>query len=124
MSNGKVILQIFQFSHFSTFFSKFTRYVPGKFELEVAQNLLEKYLQSQLLLLNDWVGGKTELEKEEILRSLKQIHRLIHGCSELLPTIKTGPFCTSFSENLNFLRPLDLTFKNGQHVRQTVLEGN
>ena len=97
-------------------------YVPGKIELEMVQNLFEKYFKSQLELLDQWVEGKVDLEKEEVIRSLRQISKLIHGSSELMPTIKTGPFQSSISGNLKSLEAMELTFKNGQPIRQSVLE--
>ena len=97
-------------------------YTPGKDELEVVQNLFERYFKSQIELLDQWVLGNKELEKEEILRTLRQIYKIIHGSSELLPTISTGPFESSLSENLKSLKTSHLTFKGGIHIRQTVLE--
>ena len=97
-------------------------YTPGKDELEVVQNLFERYFKSQIELLDQWVLGNKELEKEEILRTLRQIYKIIHGSSELLPTISTGPFESSLSENLKSLKASHLTFKGGIHIRQTVLE--
>ena len=32
----------------------------------------------------------TEMEKEDLLRSLRQIYKIVHGSSELMPTISTG----------------------------------
>ena len=97
-------------------------YTPGKEELEVVQNLFERYFRSQLDLLEQWIQGKKELEKEEILRTLRQIYKIIHGSSELLPTISTGPFQSSLSTNLKSLKSSELTFKGGIPIRQTVLE--
>ena len=97
-------------------------YTPGKEELEVVQNLFERYFRSQLDLLEQWIQGKKELEKEEILRTLRQIYKIIHGSSELLPSISTGPFQSSLSTNLKSLKSSELTFKGGIPIRQTVLE--
>ena len=97
-------------------------YVPGKTELEIIQNLFEKYLKSQLTHLEQLVEGKVEMEKEEIIRSLRIIQKIIHGSSELMPTISTGPFESSLSKNLKSLEAIALTFKNGQPIRQSVLE--
>ena len=97
-------------------------YIPGKVELDVVQNLLEKYLKSQLELLNNWMETKITLEKEQVIRSLRQIYKIIHGCSEILPTIATGPLKSTISENLKSLEPIQLCFKDGHHIRQTVLE--
>lgn len=96
-------------------------YLPSKTELDLAQDLLERYFVSQLNLLNKWTQQEVELEKEEILRGLRQIYKMIHGSSELMPSISTGPFQSSISNNLNFLKNLSLSFKNGDHIRETVL---
>ena len=97
-------------------------YVPGKVEFEIIQNLFEKYLKSQLTQLHQLVEGKVEMEKEEIIRSLRIIHKIIHGSSELMPAIFTGPFESSLSKNLKSLEAIALTFKNGQPIRQSVLD--
>ena len=97
-------------------------YTPGREELEVVQDLFEKYFKSQLETLDSWVRKEKELEKEEILRTLRQIYKLIHGSSELLPTIKTGEFQSSLSKNLKSLKPMELTFKGNLPIRQTVYE--
>ena len=39
-----------------------------------------------------------------------------------MPTLTTGPFQTSLSSNLKSLNSIHLTFKNGDHIRQKVLE--
>ena len=88
----------------------------------MVQNLFEKYFKSQLEILDSWVRKERELEKEEILRTLRQIYKLIHGSSELLPTISTGPFQSSLSDNLKSLKSMELTFKGNLPIRQTVLE--
>ena len=98
-------------------------YIPGKAEIDVVQNLLDKYLKSQVELLNKWMESKITLEKEQVIRSLRQIYKIIHGCSEILPTIATaGPLKSAISENLKSLEPLQLHFKDGHHIRQTILE--
>ena len=73
-------------------------------------------------MLEDWVAKTKEMEKEELLRTLRQIYKIIHGSSELLPTLVTRPFETSLSSNLKSLKSLELTFKDGNHIRQTVFE--
>ena len=97
-------------------------FVPGKSELDVVQNLLEKYLKSQLELLDNWMESKVTLEKEEVIRSLRQISKIIHGCSEIMPTVVTGPFKSTLSDNLKSLAPIQLCFKDGHHIRQMVLD--
>ena len=64
----------------------------------------------------------SEMEKEDLLRSLRQICKIVHGSSELMPTISTGPFQSSLSKNLKSLNPKQLTFKDGSQIRQSVLE--
>ena len=37
-----------------------------------------------------YTSSFTEMEKEDLLRSLRQIYKIVHGSSELMPTISTG----------------------------------
>ena len=43
-------------------------YVPEKQHLEVVKMLFEKYFKSQLDLLDAWVKGEKDMEKEDLLR--------------------------------------------------------
>jgi hypothetical protein len=90
----------------------------------VAQKIIEKYLKAPLDELDKWVLGQVEMDKEDVLRLLRQIFKMLHGCSELLPTISIGPLQSSVSKSLKFLQGLNLTFENGFHVRETVLKVN
>ena len=68
------------------------------------------------------MDSKVTLEKEEVIRSLRQISKIIHGCSEIMPTVVTGPFKSTLSDNLKSLAPIQLCFKDGHHIRQMVLD--
>ncbi len=100
-------------------------YIPNKTSIETIQMLFERYFKTQLEALEAWASGKgPAMEKEEVLRSLRQIYKMIHGSSELLPSLRVAPAekSTCLSRNLASLDPSHLTFKNGAAIRQSVLD--
>ncbi len=99
-----------------------TWYIPGKVELDMARGLLDRYLLPSLETLTKWTAKEIELEKEEVLRDLRRIYKIISGCSEVLPTIKSKPsFMSVLSSSVSMMDELSLTFNGGKHVRETVL---
>lgn len=96
-------------------------YVPAKPELDTIHRLLNKYLQKPMDELLMWTRSKVDLEKEDVLRHLRQVNKVLRGCSELLPMLQTAPFKGSQKYSLKLMDELALTL-NGKHVRQTVVE--
>ena len=99
-------------------------YRPGQKELKIVQDLYEKYLTTQLLLLEEFTSGKIKLDKEEIRKCLWIVLIIVYGSATVMPQIESGQsFETVFKENLKkYQMQLKLSFKNGKPIRQTILE--
>jgi hypothetical protein len=59
------------------------RYVPGNSEISAVQHLIDKYLSAPFERLQNFISGKTSLDKEDVLRNLRQIYKVVFGCSEV-----------------------------------------
>lgn len=68
---------------------KFCKFkVNSKFEWQ-NQKCFEHFLTHKLICTY-YRNFILEMEKEDLLRSLRQIYKIVHGSSELMPTISTG----------------------------------
>ena len=65
-------------------------YVPGEQELRAVQNILQRYLNPTLETMGQLSRKEIDLEKESVLRNLRQIYRVVYGSSELLAPISTN----------------------------------
>jgi hypothetical protein len=62
-------------------------YVPGECELSAVRSLLQRYLQPSLDTLNKLTVKEIDLDKEGVLRNIRQVYRVVYGSSELLAPI-------------------------------------
>lgn len=62
-------------------------FVPSKKEFEAAQMLIDKYMTPPFEKITNMLARKTDMEKEELLRNLRQIYKILYGTSEVLETI-------------------------------------
>ena len=97
---------------------------PGQKELEIVQDLYEKYLTPQLLLLEEFINEKTKMDKEEIRKCLIIIINIVKCSSTVIPLLESEESVEAiFQENLKeYHMQLKLSFKNGKPIRQTILE--
>jgi hypothetical protein len=94
-------------------------YVPGQQEIEIVQKIFEKYLQSQISLLDQWMKGNVKLEREEVRKCLAQLVNLLWASSTLIPSMKYASLSENIFEN-NLKKSqqlLQLSFINGQPIR-------
>lgn len=96
-------------------------YIPGKKEHQAAELLLKKYMKPNLDALLRLSRGEQTMEKEEVLRRLRHLYKILHGSSELLPPIQTMPFTSCLSNSVSIIHDICLTLDGG-HVRQTAVE--
>lgn len=96
-------------------------YIPTNAVLASVQTLVDKYLAVPVDELNLYMSKKKDLEKEDVLRNLRMIFKLIQGCSELLEEIGTDQPRSCVSNNMADLSHLKLTFR-GRKVRVVVSE--
>ena len=99
-------------------------YNPGQKELEIVQYLYEKYLTTQLLLLEEFINEKIKLDKEEIRKCLIIVFKLVGCSSTVMPQMESEESVKSiFKDSLKkYHIQLQLNFKNGKPIRQTILE--
>ena len=99
-------------------------YEPGQKELLIVQDLYEKYLMTQLLLLEEFINGKIKLDKEEIRKCLIIVLNVIGCSSTVISQLESEVSVeTVFEDNLKqYHTQLKLSFKNGKPIRQTILE--
>ena len=99
-------------------------YNPGQKELEIVQYLYEKYLTTQLLLLEEFINEKIKLDKEEIRKCLIIVFKLVGCSSTVMPQMESEESVKSvFKDSLKkYHTKLQLNFKNGKPIRQTILE--
>ena len=99
-------------------------YNPGQKELEIVQYLYEKYLTTQLLLLEEFINEKIKLDKEEIRKCLIIVFKLVGSSSTVMPQMESEESVKSiFKDSLKkYHIQLQLNFKNGKPIRQTILE--
>ena len=98
-------------------------YKPGKKELQIVEDIYEKYLTTQLLLLEEFMNGKIKLDKEEIRKCLITVLFIVYGSATVFPQIETKESLESiFKDNLKkFHTQMKLSLKNGKPIRQTIL---
>ena len=99
-------------------------YKPGKKELQIVEDIYEKYLTTQLLLLEEFINGKIKLDKEEIRKYLLIVLFIVYGSATMMPQIEPEKsFESILKGNLEkYHMHLKLSFKNGKPIRQTILE--
>ena len=99
-------------------------YNPGQKELEIVQYLYEKYLTTQLLLLEEFINEKIKLDKEEIRKCLIIVFRLVGCSSTVMPQMESEEsFKSIYKDSLKkYHTKLQLNFKNGEPIRQTIME--
>ena len=68
-------------------------YIPGPNELSAVQNILQRYLQPPLFTLTQMSKKEIELDKETVLRNIRQVYRIVYGGSELLAPIPYSNSC-------------------------------
>ena len=97
-------------------------YTPGKKELEMVQKIYEKYLKSQIELLDQWMGGNVKLDRDEVRKCLRILINIIYRSSILLPPLKSETQ-SIFENNLEKSQHYPkLSFENGQPIRETILD--
>ena len=62
-------------------------YIPSDNELLAIRNILQRYLQPSLNTLTQLSKKEIDLDKETVLRNLRQVYRIVYGASELLAPI-------------------------------------
>uniref|UniRef100_A0A0K2T807 Proteasome activator complex subunit 4 n=1 Tax=Lepeophtheirus salmonis TaxID=72036 RepID=A0A0K2T807_LEPSM len=58
-------------------------YLPGDKELEIVKNLVKRYLTPCINNLSKFSKGEKTMEKEEVLRNLRQMYKILQGSSEV-----------------------------------------
>ena len=83
--------------------------------MSAAQSLLDKYLTGPLERLELMAKGVVKLNKEQVLKSLRLVLRIVWGCSEVLPVF--------YTKGLGKASPQSPRLQvRGQPVRLAVLE--
>ena len=97
-------------------------YSPGKNELKIVEKIYEKYLKSQIELLDQWMAGKIKLDREEVRKCLRILVNIIYRSSILLPPLKSETQ-SIFENNLEKSQHYPkLSLKNGQPIREYILD--
>ena len=98
-------------------------YIPGQKEIEIVQKIFDKYLKSQISLLDQWMNGNVKLEREEVRKCLRQLVNLLWASSTLIPSMEYASSENIFEDNLKKSQQhLQLSFINGQPIRETILD--
>ena len=72
-------------------------YIPGECELSAVRSILQRYLQPSLDTLTSLSRKEIELDKETVLRNIRQVYRAVYGSSELLAPI---PVASESNDNM------------------------
>jgi len=78
-------------------------YVPGEQEIAVINNLLDRYLKPVMEQLASFSRGELTLDKEELVRALRLVYKVIMGVSTLLEPELDGQWESVLSSNLPWL---------------------
>ena len=62
-------------------------YVPGENEISAVRCLLQRYLDPSLNTLVQLSKKEIDLDKEAVLRNLRQVYRVVYGSSEVLAPV-------------------------------------
>ena len=65
-------------------------YIPSDNELSAVRRILQRYLQPSLDSLTQLSKKEFDLDKETVLRNIRQVYRIVYGSSELLAPIPTN----------------------------------
>ena len=93
-------------------------YEPTKKEILAAQKLVDRYLTPAVEKLGLFAQGKVEMEKEEVVRHIRQIYKIAYGCSEVMEAFSTDSHKAWGFRSLE--KPHSLTF-NGVPLRTAIM---
>ena len=102
---------------------------PQEKELQMAQELIDEFLATEIESLQSFIKGNLELKREQIQNSLDTIKNIIIGASHLLPNVCDDEKIT-LAESQVDIKPMkcrvrkngapELTFK-GSNLRESVI---
>eukprot|EP00096_Caligus_rogercresseyi_P015882 TRINITY_DN8371_c0_g1_i1.p1 TRINITY_DN8371_c0_g1~~TRINITY_DN8371_c0_g1_i1.p1 ORF type:complete len:1198 (+),score=314.38 TRINITY_DN8371_c0_g1_i1:1590-5183(+) len=99
-------------------------FIPSDKDLERVTQLVHRYLTPCLKDLGEFAKGQKTLEKEEVFRNLRQVYKILQGCSEV-----TEPFvqkdvkpCTVLPCILPSLNKFHISYEGTRPVREVVFE--
>jgi proteasome activator subunit 4 len=64
---------------------KFNWHMPNEQELQMADELMQKYLFAKLDLLEQWSDGNVQLSRDEVYNALNVIRSIFTACASVLP---------------------------------------
>ena len=96
-------------------------YVPGECELSSVQSILQRYLEPSLNTLTSLSRKEIELDKETVLRNIRQVYRCVYGSSELLAPIPASGKEICSPSNVQTIENLIIALDKN-NVRQQVLQ--
>lgn len=98
-------------------------YVPGEKEIQVAQQLFNKYIIPEIMVIEEFIENPKSVERQILHNKLQEIHEIIKGCEILLPVWNESPLILVKSVNglANYKAKIgvngEITMPDGGNVR-------